>query len=259
MASNLSTIGFAFDTDDSFAAAMTRLAGAAQERVPCPAGEYAIWRDRSGASIWFHLVAAGDGGTQEIVGLTPFYEGKSEVGVKVTGRLAREGDNAFEGGLYAWIAPDADEGDGEGAYPAVLDAVDFAALAGQELPVAAQAQICGFARELQAFPSEAAYTAARADEAAMAPQAFVPLGLFAAAAQKDGGAPAPASEGLITGRVLEHRRLTNVETGLPFHWLLVESFAAIYDVLADPEVVKGEIVEGGIVEAPCAMFCRMVG
>lgn len=261
MASNLSTIGFHFADDAEFSSLMMRLAEAAENRVECEAGEYAIWRCRSGASLWFHLGAAGEG-TREVLGLTPFFDGKSEVTARVTARHVRTGDNAFEGALYAWIAPEeGEETGGDGAYPALLDAVDFAALADRPIPFDAAARICGFARELQAFPTEEAYATARREinEALLAPRAFIPTGLFQAATSEHGSEGGATSAALLTGRVAEHRLLTNSATGRQFHWLLVESYAAAFDVLADPEVVIGGIIVGGTVEASCVMFSRMDG
>lgn len=261
MASNLSTIGFQFEDDAEFSSAMTRLVQAAEHRVACEAGEYAIWRCRSGASLWFHLGAEGDG-TREVLGLTPFFDGKSEISIRVTDRHVRPGDNAFEGTLHVWIAPE--EGEvtgGDGAYVALLDAVDFAALAGREPPFDATAQICAFARTLQAFADVDAYEASKGatENALVAPQAFIPTGLFPPGMGNGEGGGGPSTAALLTGRVLEHRLLTNLTTGRPFHWLLVESYAATFDVLADPEIVAGEIVEGGTIEAACVVFSRMEG
>jgi hypothetical protein len=259
MASNLSSIGFQFRNDAEFEQAMTRLAAAAQDRVACDAGDYLVWRCRSGASIWLHLGLPAHA-TRTIEGLTPFFDGKSDVPIRITSRRKRAGDNAFEGALYGWIAPEAGAGDGsEGAYPALLEAIDFAALADLRLPVSGRAQICGFARELLAFASAEAHATRRDGDMAIAPQAFIPIGLLPAVSDDAPQSREPSPTAFVTGRVAEHRLLTNSATGRQYHWLLVESYAAAYDVLADPEIVAGNIVVGGTVEATCAMFSRMIG
>jgi hypothetical protein len=38
----------------------------------------------------------------------------------------------------------------------------------------------------------------------------------------------------------------------------VESLEATFDILADPDVVVGEIVQGGTVEVACLLFGRFV-
>lgn len=260
MASNLSTIGFVFDDEPAFQSMMLKCAGEAMARLSCPpSGEYRIWRSRSGAELWFHAGAASNGET-EILGLTPFFEGQSEVRLKLTQAVHRPGDNPLEGAFYGWVSPDET---GEGDYPLVFDAVDFAAQGALPLPRIETVRIAGFAREVKAFATETEYFAANAGETGprFAAKSFIPMGLFAAAAKDDSGAndemKTPSSHALLTGRVLEHRMLANETTNRPFHWMLVESLSATYDVLADPGIVQGEIVPGGTVEAVCWLFGRV--
>lgn len=256
MVSNLSTIGFVYDDPEAFRAAMVRLANAAAARLATPAGDYAIWRSQSGAELWFHLAPASAGGEREVIGLTPFFDGRSAVQVEHTDSYVRPDDNALEGAFHAWVAPD---DDGAGAYPLVYDAVDFAARSAQELPFTHAVRIVGFARELKAFPSAEAYLAAPDRQPPLAAEAFIPMGLFAAAAADPDDelreAP-PSSTAILTGRVAAHQLLVNEETGRRFHWLLVETLAATFDCLADPEIVAGTIALGGTVEVACLLFGR---
>ena len=260
MVSNLSTIGFTFADDESFRAAMLACAGNALAGLDCPDGAYRIWRSRAGAELWFHVAPAADGET-EILGLTTYFEGQSEGPLKITGPVARPGDNPFEGAFYGWVAPDET---GEGSYPLEFDAVDFSARAAGPWPALRQVRIVGFGRELTAFASEADYLAASQGrpEPRLASKSFIPIGLFAAAQAETDLAvtslPAPSSSALLTGRVVEHRRFTNEATGRDFHWLLVESLEATFDIIADPGIVKGEIVPGGTVETSCWLFGRFL-
>lgn len=261
MVSNLSTIGFAFDDNDAFSDTMIRLANAAAERIPCAGGEYAIWRSPTGAEIWFHLSpSAEDSGASQIIGLTPFFEGKSSVIMKITTAYTRPEDNALEGAFHAWVAPEAVEydADASGAYPLVFDAVDFAAHATRDLPETWTVRVAVFARELKAYADSAAYLAVADRRPPLADRAFIPMGLFAIAANENAAAGdgAPSSTAIFTGCVKQHETLVNEETERPFHWLLVESLEATYDVLADPEAVTGEIVEGGTVEIAGLVFGR---
>ena len=261
MASNLSTIGFTFGDDDSFRAAMVTCAGQAIAGLSCPHGDYRIWRSRAGAELWFHVAPAAAGET-EILGLSPFFEGQSEVTLKITGPLQRANDNAFEGAFYGWVAPDET---GEGSYPLIFDAVDFAARQAGPWPAVRRTRIAGFARELSAFASDGAYYAANASrtEPQFSAKSFVPIGLFAAAvdntsAMDSRSAAAPSSNALLTGRIAGHRRFTNEAIGRDFLWLLAESLEATFDIIADPEIVKGEIVQGGTVEVSCLLFGRFL-
>ena len=263
MASNLSTIGFSFADEASFQAAMLQCASEAIAGLKCHGGEYRIWRSRSGAELWFHIGPAHNGET-EIHGLTPFFEGQSEIALKITGPVNRPGDTAFEGAFYGWVAPDET---GEGNYPLVFDAVDYAAQAAASWPAVRKVRISGFARELTAYANDAAYLNASDGDGdpRLAAQSFIPIGLFAAA-QADPDAETlakssvtpPSSNALLTGRVRDHRLYTNEQTAEPFHWLLVESLDATFDIIADPAVVNGEILAGGTIEVTCLLFGRFL-
>lgn len=262
MASNLSTIGFQFADEQQFRDCMLACAGEAGDVLQCEPGSYGIWRSRSGAEIWFHLGKSSNGEV-EIFGLTPFFEGKSEVMLGLRRVLHRAEENAFEGSLEGMVGPH-DNGEG-GSYPIVFDAVDFAISSAQHLPVKQRVRLSAFAREILGFADEAAYYAAQEgqDRPVFAPQSFVPVGLFAnEQSEEDPGAlqiPVPASSAFFSGRVLEHNSLINETTGRPFAWLLVETLDATLDVLADPDIISGTITEDGIVQVSAVVFGRVLG
>lgn len=262
MASNLSTIGFVFSDAETFRDVMMKCASQSTVQLDCPAGAYGIWRSRSGAEVWFHL-GKSDDGTTEIFGLTPFFEGQSDVLLNITAALSRDGDNAFEGAMQGWVSPD---GVDDGSYPILFDAVDFAAHTALEWPAKRRVRLTAFARELEAFASDADYYAARGSAGDNVPQlaahAYIPVGLFAAedanAADAATDATTVQSAAVLTGRVLEHRAFTNEVSGQDFVWLLVESLEATFDIVADPAVVSGAITDGGTIEAAVVMFGRLL-
>ncbi len=255
MASNLSTLGFVFSDAEDFSAAMVRLAGEARERLAAGGGEYAIWRSRTGAEIWFQFGPGNDG---EIIGLSPFFEGVSEVSVKITAAACRPGDTPLEGACTCWVAPESCDDGSDGAYPLVFEAVDFAAHGDAPLPYLSKVRLAGFARQLTAFASEEAYFA-QEPAPTFAAQSFVPMGMFAPAIDEELSEPLPpASAAMLTGYVVEHNEMTNEATGRPFHWLLVKSADATFDIVADPSVIVGDIVIGGTVDVVCQMFGRML-
>ncbi|MCH9807081.1 MAG: hypothetical protein K0U74_05055 [Alphaproteobacteria bacterium] len=266
MASNLETIGLGVSDRQEFEKLVTGLAEAAREGLPTPVGDYAVWRSRSGAEVWLHIGPAdgdGENAAREIQGLTPFFNGTSDLTLNVTARINRPDDNAFEGAYQAWLCPPGAPAEGaasdeEGSYPIVFDAVDYAAFSTQNLPAQCRARICGFCRELTGFPDEATFSAAQKDGPDFAAQSFFPVGLFAEAAQAGATDKCPSSNALINGIVKSHRELVNEFTNQPFHWLEVESLDATYDILASPGVVKGEIVIGGVVQAACWLFGRIL-
>jgi len=260
MASNLSSIGFAFTDEMVFRETMTSLANAARDRLKCDAGEYAIWRSRTGAEVWFQLdeTTGADGDTPTIIGLTPFFEGTTSVVLKVTDALNRPDDTALEGLFRAEvIGVDPDRADAEAAetvYPLVFDAIDFAAHADRPLPALWRCRLTGFCRELDAFAT--AEDLMRLGEVAIAEKAVIPIGLFGGDDEMEDAGPQPFV--LLTGRVLSHRRLTNEVTGAEFHALSVATLEATIDLVADPEIVNGEIAEGAIVQATAWVFGRIL-
>jgi hypothetical protein len=258
MASNLSSIGFVFDNAEAFQTAMMDLAPKAAERIGCEAGDYSIWRSRTGAEIWFHLPFLGtEDRAHDIAGLTPFYEGMSDIAVEVVARFKRDGDNDFEGALTAQVL---DPAGGDDSHPITFDAVDFAAHAEVVAPFKARARVVGFAQHVRAFADVAAYgadTSGPLGNIGLAAQAFIPIGQIEAESD-DGHRDAPASTALLTGLVREQRLLVNEATGGRFHWLLVDSMAAAFDIVADPQIVSGEIEVGGVVEVGCILIGRLI-
>lgn len=257
MASNLSSIGFVFADETQFRDTMTRLAGEARDRLKCPAGEYAIWRSRTGAEIWFQLDSTIDGGAAgeaagaAIVGLAPFFEGTGDVRLAITEIVNRPDDTALEGLLHA--APGSAENGGATSYPLVFDAVDFAAHADRALPATWRCRLAGFCRELDVF--ETPDDMMRSGEFALAEQAAIPIGLFQDEDAPDAG---PQPYLMLTGHILEHRLLANEITGANFHALRVETLDTTIDLVADPEIVGGELRVGAIVQAVVWLFGRVL-
>ena len=58
---------------------------------------------------------------------------------------------------------------------------------------------------------------------------------------------------------MEYSTLSNEETGEEFHWFLVQSADATFDIVADPAVVPKGVQIGDIVQIGCLFFGRIVG
>ncbi len=260
MASNLSTIGFDDSQPEELEKQLLALAQSGTARVATPVGDYAIWRSRTGVEVWFHLapLESDDQSVErEIVGLTPFFEGTSDVPLNVISSVKRSEDSMMDGAFHAWVAPDED---GEGAYPVVFDAVDFAALSHRTLPERWRARICGFARELSVYADEEAFNASQIADQRISSRSFFPVGLFVASAgeaEKDlKQKPTPSSNALIVGEVVAVEKLVNEETENSFLWMSVKSSSATYDVVVSPELIEDDVEVGSIVSAGCWLFGR---
>jgi hypothetical protein len=258
MASNLSTIGFSFSNAEHRNTTLIGLAKSTQKQIDFGTGAYAVWHSGNGAEIWFYLSEPSANGSieQNIVGLCPFFEGESTVTLNISEIIKRPGDGPYDGAFYGWVHA---RGAEKGSYPIVFDAVDFARHGQESWPVLKTARISGFAQTLTAFPDAQSFLAAQSEGTSLAPEAFLPAGLFASALQQSAGEkPAPTSLAHITGRVLRHEILQNELTAQPFHWVLVQSLDATFDIVADPEVVTGQINIGGTVDVACSLFGRVL-
>ena len=130
-------------------------------------------------------------------------------------------------------------------------------------------RLTGFAREMQAFASDDAYYAARGTPDAEQPQArrarFHSGRLICRRAEAGKMFPRTVPSRsrrrqppLLTGKVLEHRTLHQRSLRQRFVWLLVESLEATFDIVADPAMITGDIVDGGTIEAAVWMFGRIL-
>jgi hypothetical protein len=128
--------------------------------------------------------------------------------------------------------------------------------------------VAAFARTLTCWPDEAAYTAAEEvkwggskgpDGQAVrgfAAESFIPSGMFALDPSKP---HTPRAEAIFTGHVLSTEVLLNAQTGRSFHHARVKTLGGEFDVVADPEVVKGEPVAGGVVQGSFWLTGRWLG
>src|SRR5262245_8219168 len=58
---------------------------------------------------------------------------------------------------------------------------------------------------------------------------------------------APQAHGILTGRVIDTALRINPVTKSEFLWAKVQTFGGVFDVVADPLIVSGAVVEGGII------------
>jgi hypothetical protein len=264
VASNLTSIGLVCDTEDSFDQLMQRLAGSARERLASDPGDYSIWRSPTGAEVWFHVTGTRepDGQLQdhEIIGFTPFFEGMSDIDIVIEVGFQRPGENPFEGAFKAWVAPDPSTS--RGVHPIVFDCVDFAAHRNRELPIRCHAKLTAFARQVIVHAED---EDKHANDDGQSPTAqpllrsFAPVGMRGKRtdnAQRSDNMP--TSDAVIIGSVIEHRVLADPDGTSSFQWLLVDSLAASFDVVADPSVIKGDITDGCMVEIRCSVFGRLI-
>ena len=238
-ANHWSSIGFPLQTG---IAILELAARAAKNGVPIEAGRgtYIRWSAGVGAELWAQTDRDGN-----LMGLNPHFSGDAKLRVRLEDRILYPGAPVLDGAFYGWANPDGARAEG-GDCPLVFDTPDYELHRLLELPVVMDVQLSAFARELHAFRDEAEFYASKWGES-FAAESFVPSGLFEAA---EGGDP-PQPYAIFTGYVVGTSLLTNPVTGAAFYWARVSTLGGEVDVVADPEVLEGTLVEGGVV---CGWF-----
>ena len=246
MASHMSSLGFRFSTEQEFVdLAMT----AATQGEPIEAGDGAYYRWTPGAGVELWAQADQDG---KLIGLNPHFSGEARMRVGLIKPIARERDSALDGAFYGWAGAKGNAPD-EGQYPFAFDAPDFKRHATLALPAIVSVQLAAFAHELRAFENDEAFQAGETSEDGetykMAPESCIPSGTFS---------DPPESTVIFNGHVLETAQVTNPHTQQTFWWARVRTLGGEFDVVADPEIVKGAIVVGGVIGGSAWLSGRIV-
>ncbi|ODA34962.1 hypothetical protein [Planctopirus hydrillae] len=248
MPSHLSSIGLPVSDKADFAALADRI-GPLAIPIEVDDGIYWRWSSECGAEMWLQTNA-----DNELVGMTPFFSGKSRVRVRLNARVTRHGDTPLEGAFHGWADPD--ENDPEsGAFPFVFDAVDYCKYNDVILPSIVHSQIAAFAHEISVYPTLDAYNASQTGELRFASQSFIPSGLFSS---EGGSTEPPSSTAIFTGHVAETATKTNSLTGSKYYWAQVDTLGGSFDVLIDPELCHTTPVVGGVVSGSFWLCGRII-
>ena len=207
-------------------------------RLQCRTGSYAVWNSNSGASLWLQLDKK-----NQLVGLTPFFNGNSEVIVGITSQIKRSDDTELEGAIYGWADPSNGKPE-DGAYPFVFDYINFGQLPRLKCPTIRKVNIVAFAHEINFSESEEKYYSTQNNKPGFASKSFIPSGTFSL---ENGKKDTPDSEAIFTGHIIESKFLKNEITNVEYYYIKVATLGGAYDIVADKELVNSEIVVGGIV------------
>ncbi|HEU4742716.1 MAG TPA: hypothetical protein VFS50_14075 [Meiothermus sp.] len=237
MPSHFSSIGFPIGGREDFEKLALQVVNEGQS-VQSPRGSYFYLRAER-AELWASLTP-----DRELIGVAPHFAGSAVMRVGLTSRLESPDMEGLEGSFYGWADPAGGDYENTGAYPFVFEAIAFATQAQLQLPALVEVQLTAFAHELTAYSSEAAFDEAQGqNEAKFAPQSFFPTSLF----QSQSEGEIPEAYAMFYGHVRETARLVNSFTQQPYHWAKVETLGGEIDVVADPQVLQGDLAVGGVV------------
>jgi hypothetical protein len=248
MPSHMSDIGFELNSEDDF----HQLASQACEEGEAweaDSGTYVRWAPGEGIELWAQLDQDND-----VIGLNPHFRGKGLMRVGLTEEVPRPEGTCLDGAFNAWANPS--ESDPEtGEFPLVFDVPNYR-LNKVRLPSILQVQLAAFAHELQSYESDQAYEQSQSEEIKFASESFIPSGLF----RPEGRATEPPqAHAIFTGHVRETSIVTNPVTGNSFCWAKVRTLGGDVDVVADPVLLNGLLVEGGVVSGSFWLSGFLIG
>lgn len=281
MADHFSVIGFGTGSAGELAELVSKLPEQGAQSRACAAGYYYRCHSGAGSELWIHMLKEGESGkgngrakpangaAQErltVIGVTPFFSGEGRIPVRVIRIRQRPSDNAFEGAIFAELAPGQEIH--QCATVALFDVVDFACMAGRKTPFLAQAQIAAFPHDLAVFDDEASLGKAQeGQKLRFAAKSFFASGLFMPG---DGQADslifhdpeAPEfqaqSRAFLTGEVQKYELRTNPVTGQKFHWALVETLGGAMDIVANLSQVNKALKPGMIIQGEFWLCGRLI-
>ncbi len=242
MPSHMSTIGLPVESEEDFIS-FAEKAAAKSEKNSVRGGTYLRWTCSSGAELWLQT-----DDEQRIVAMTPHFAGPSTMRVGLTTLIRRPDEAAMDGAFHGWAAPTDEEDPESGEYPFVFDSPNFLATAAMELPAVRDVQIAAFAHEVEYFDSPEALEQSQEEGMKMAPESFIPVGLFADEEGKEEDIKPPEAYALLCGLVEQSGEKTNSLGKGTFYWAQVRTLGGQVDVVIDPEVGKSLPPVGGILK-----------
>ena len=241
MPNHLTTLGFPVTTEKDFRHYVFLASEFGQKRES-PNGSYTMWALGNGIELWVQTNLH-----KRILGMNPHFSGHSRMKVGLSRRIARNNQSILDGALYAWADPSDEQDVESGSYPFVFDLPDYDLYSDISIPGPATLQLAAFAHELQGFASEEDYYADQEGGLTFAAESFIPSGLFTSFTE-GGASERLEAQAFFSGHVLVTQVLTNPVTSQRFYWARVRTLGGEVDVVADPQVVRGKVVKGGIVK-----------
>ncbi len=238
MPSHMSDIGFPMEREEDYRQLAT-LALEKGEALETANGVYVKWSPDEQVELWVLMDQ-----DETIVGLSPHFSGSARMRVALTERVSRPDGGALEGAFRGWADPRGDHPE-SGDYQFVFDVPDYDLNRAVALPSVLDVQLAAFAHELEAYESNEAYKTAQGDVGKkIAPESFLPVGLWTPRGEL---VDVPEAYAILTGHVLETSIITNPITDSDFCWARIRTLGGELDMVADPLMLNGFLVKGGII------------
>jgi len=234
MPSHFSDIGFAIASQDGVADLVMRAAQKGR-RFRSTSGDYIYWSPGAGIELWVQTDRDG-----KIIDCSPHFAGTTRMRTEIAAILPDSG-NPLDGSLKCSVNPESPEG---GLW-FILDLPNFELIrASLTSPAIATVQVAAFAHEMRCYRHERDFHEAQTGRLKFAVESFVAPGTFKPS--QEALKPSNATA-MVTGHVVAATVIINPATRERFHALQVHSVPGMMDVVADPAIVVGEPLSGGIV------------
>jgi len=248
MPSHMTTLGFLVTTEQDFRHYAYQ-ASEFGEKIETPNGSYTFWEVGNGIELWVQTNLH-----KRIIGMNPHFRGRASMRAGLVKYVSRKEQTILDGSFYAWANPITNDPT-SGMFPFVFDLPDYDTYHPILLPCIIDVQLAAFAHHLIGFADEATYTASQHKDLKFAPESLVPSGLFTPTGKIK---EPPQAEIIFNGRVLETARLVNPVTSQKFYWARVRTLGGEMDVVADPQIVQGQVVQDGIVNGTFWLSGRLL-
>jgi hypothetical protein len=240
MANNFTSLGIYVNSPQEMIDFLVK-ASKYSERIDCEYGCLVKWESKTGAELWQHLTKEG-----KIGGFSLFYNGESNLPVRITKKIEKETYTNFEALLYAWTNTVEDD-PSWCDFSFAFDCVNFPIDGKIEFPCIQNIKLSAFARELVIYVSEADYYAQQKGEQCFASKSFAPSG--ALPPDLDTSKQYEIfPEAIFTGIILDYKEYKNELTEKNFYWIKTETLGGIViDVVADIHLVNNTLNINGVI------------
>lgn len=214
---------------------------AAREGVPVKVagGTYVVY-SAGGAELWTQLDPR-----NSIIGCNPHFAGSGRMLAEIT-EFMPAASGPLDGAVHCWVVG----ADREQVYPCIVDVPNFRSLESRlDVPAQVELQVSAFAHRLTCYADDQAFAKAQESEwkgsraKGYAAESFIPSGMFRT---DPSDTNPPRAEAIFAGHIEQAAKLENPVTGEEYHHLVVKTLEATIDVVAEPVVLRGTPIEGGV-------------
>ncbi|MCL2044762.1 MAG: hypothetical protein FWG88_00055 [Oscillospiraceae bacterium] len=135
----------------------------------------------------------------------------------------------LSGEAYVWSLYDGDD-----SFPMVINIPNADLYVGLQNDDIINVQLACFAEELNLYDSKEEYEKSQTTELKFSDEYFIPSGTF----NLDGSDMTPTSDIMFSGYILSIEKRTNSFTGNEYFYFTVRCQGIVFDVLADPALIK---------------------